>query len=160
MDKNFYFQVRKNWDYLHPLTKSLTLLDYQFEKLLLQFKQSSQRFLNKLNPKFLYWSPRGLAILYILFLAIFALDVFIPNQTLSYYLVAFFMHLIPNFILLILLLISWKNEKLGSLLFLLSYVILLIWSRSLFGIQTLLFSPLLIISLLFFLHTSLIRRRL
>lgn len=106
--------------------------------------------------KILYWAPRILGILYILFLAIFALDVFIPGETMSFYLIALFMHLIPNFVLLVLLLISWRNEKSGALLFAVSFTVLLFmfWDKNAFVMQLLLFSPLLIISLLFFIYTK------
>jgi hypothetical protein len=47
---------------------------------------------------FIYWLPRVSAILFILFISVFALDVFTePNWAL-----ALFMHLIPSFILIIL----------------------------------------------------------
>jgi hypothetical protein len=65
-----------------------------------------------------YWTPRILSILLISFLAIFAFDVFIPGQTVMYYVVALIIHLIPNFVLLGLLLLSWKYEKVGGILFL------------------------------------------
>lgn|SRR3989344_8718199 len=71
------------------------------------------------KKKAFYYLPRILAIIYILFLGIFALDVFIPNQTLGYYLIALFMHLIPNFILLIILAVAWIWERAGGGLFIL-----------------------------------------
>lgn len=67
-----------------------------------------------------YWLPRILGIVFILFLAIFALDVFIPGKTIPYYIVALFMHLIPNFVLAGMLFIAWKNEQIGGFLFLLA----------------------------------------
>lgn len=108
------------------------------------------------SKKIIYWLPRILSILYIGFLGLFALDVFIPNQTIGYYVVAFFMHLIPNFILAVFLVIAWKNEKVGALLFFAAFLILMVmfWSRSFIWTQFILFSPLLIISLLFALHSK------
>jgi hypothetical protein len=103
----------------------------------------------------LYWFPRVLAIFYIMFLAIFALDVFIPGQTLSYYLGALFMHLIPNFVLAAFLYWGWKNEKVGAALFLLAFLVMfaMFWDRSFIWLQFLLFSPLLLVSFLFWFHT-------
>ncbi len=64
--------------------------------------------------KFKFYLPRILAITFILFISIFALDAFSdPNWP-----VALFMHLIPSFILIAITLIAWKKEKLGGILFL------------------------------------------
>lgn len=76
---------------------------------------------------YLYWLPRILAITFALFLAIFALDVFIPGQPVMYYLTALTMHLLPNSIILGLLLVAWKFEKLGGILFILFGVISIIF---------------------------------
>ena len=54
----------------------------------------------------LKWTPRVLTILFILFMAIFALDVF-GEYSFPLILVALFMHLIPNFILIGVLLVAW-----------------------------------------------------
>ena len=77
----------------------------------------------KNREKILFWIPRVLSIVYIGFLALFALDVFQPGGTFGYYVVAFLMHLIPNFILLALLIVAWKYEIIGGILFLLSGII-------------------------------------
>ncbi|NER09636.1 hypothetical protein SAMN06265375_101850 [Muriicola jejuensis] len=71
----------------------------------------------KKKRKILYWSPRVLGILAILFISIFALDAFEPGLTLWQQLGAFLIHLIPSFVLLLLLLIAWKREMLGGILF-------------------------------------------
>ncbi len=106
------------------------------------------------NTDWLYWSPRILGILYIGFLAVFALDVFIPGQTLMYYLQALLIHLLPNFILAVVLLISWKYQKLGSLLFGISFLLCMLFfgKNGFFISQLLIFSPLLLISFLFFIY--------
>jgi hypothetical protein len=64
--------------------------------------------------KVLYWLPRILAIAYILFIAVFALDAFEEPQ----WLLALFFHLIPNYILILCTLIAWKHERVGGVLFL------------------------------------------
>jgi len=64
---------------------------------------------NQMNKaKILFWLPRILCIIAILFISLFALDAFQPDLTIWQQLEAFLMHLIPSFILLILLLIAWK----------------------------------------------------
>jgi hypothetical protein len=47
----------------------------------------------------------------------FALDAFTPGLTIWKQLAAFFMHLIPSFILLIFLLVAWKWELTGGIIF-------------------------------------------
>lgn len=67
--------------------------------------------------KFLYWTPRILGILFILFLMVFSLDVF--NEGLNFWqtISAFFMHNIPVLVLLISLIIFWKLEILTGIIF-------------------------------------------
>lgn len=70
-----------------------------------------------MRSKYLYWAPRILAILFIAFLSIFALDVFSKGYSSLELLVALFIHLIPSFVLLAILLIAWKWEKAGGIIF-------------------------------------------
>ena len=72
-----------------------------------------------------YWLPRILAILFVAFISMFALDVFGEPQ----WFLALLMHLIPSFILVTLTVIAWKYEQLGGLLFIVAGVFLLISSR-------------------------------
>lgn len=64
----------------------------------------------KKSTKVLYWSPRVLAILAILFVSLFALDAFHPGKPLTQQLADFLIHLIPSFVLLTVLLLAWKRE--------------------------------------------------
>jgi cytochrome b561 len=47
----------------------------------------------------------------------FAADAFSPELTIWQQLVAFFMHLIPSFILIALLIVAWKWELIGGVIF-------------------------------------------
>ncbi len=67
--------------------------------------------------KILFWLPRILCILAILFISLFALDAFQPNRSIWQQIGAFMMHLIPSFILLFLLLVAWKWEYIGGIIF-------------------------------------------
>jgi hypothetical protein len=69
--------------------------------------------------KTLFWSPRIICILAILFISIFALDAFSPGLSVWQQIGAFIMHLIPSMALAMLLVFSWKHEKWGGTLFLL-----------------------------------------
>ncbi len=67
--------------------------------------------------KFVYWTPRILSMIFILFLAMFSLDVFDMKLGFWETLLGLFMHNIPAFILLAVLLISWKHEIVGGIVF-------------------------------------------
>lgn len=71
----------------------------------------------KNSVKIIYWAPRILCILAILFISMFALDSFSPDKTIWQQLGAFFIHLIPSYILIALLIIAWKWEYIGGLIF-------------------------------------------
>lgn len=76
---------------------------------------------NKKHFRFVY-IPRTLAILYTMFISLFAFDVFI-EYTFPKVILALFMHLIPTFILLAALKLSWKYPSLGGLAFIILAVI-------------------------------------
>ncbi len=64
-----------------------------------------------------HWLPRIICILAILFISVFASDAFAPGLTTWQQLGAFAMHLIPSFILLVILIIAWKWELVGGIIF-------------------------------------------
>ena len=74
------------------------------------------------RKKLLRWIPRFLAIGGILFLGMFALDVFTDYDRVGEMLVAFFIHLIPSYLLIAATLIAWRWRTTGGLLFLLMSV--------------------------------------
>jgi len=73
----------------------------------------------KIN-KFIYWTPRILSILFILFLMLFSLDVFEPGLSAREIAIGLFMHNIPALILLVVLVVSWKHEIVGGVVFILA----------------------------------------
>jgi hypothetical protein len=62
------------------------------------------------------WAARILGILAIAFISLFALDVFSEGVGLGQKVVAFLLHMIPSFVLLIALIIAWKHELGGGIL--------------------------------------------
>ncbi len=74
--------------------------------------------MNKNLRSILLWTPRIAGILFILFLSLFALDVFDMGLGFWETLLALFMHLIPSIILTIALALAWKWEWVGALAFL------------------------------------------
>ncbi len=68
--------------------------------------------------KILYWAPRVICIVFILFVASFAFSVF--NEDLDTWdtLTALLKHLVPSFIFAVVLLFGWIWEWVGALVFL------------------------------------------
>lgn len=71
----------------------------------------------KISIRVIHWLPRIICILAILFVSLFAADAFEPGLTIWQQFGAFFIHLIPSFILLAFLIIAWKWEKFGGIIF-------------------------------------------
>ncbi len=71
----------------------------------------------KKSIKVFHWLPRIICILAILFISLFAADVFAPELTIWQQLGAFIIHLIPSFVLLAFLIVAWKWEYIGGIIF-------------------------------------------
>jgi len=82
-----------------------------------------------MNKKFLYWLPRILGILFAFFISIFALDSFWEGIPFSEAIVSFLIHLISTYIMIAVLLIAWKWELVGGILFILAGTSYLVWGR-------------------------------
>jgi len=70
----------------------------------------------KTSLKIIHWVPRIICILAILFVSMLALDSFDPRYTLWQQLRAFAIHLIPTYILILFLIVSWKWELIGGMM--------------------------------------------
>jgi hypothetical protein len=82
----------------------------------------------KNQNKLLFWTPRILGTIFVLFLMMFSLDIFQPGLTAWQIAVGLFMHNIPALLLLIVILISWKYEIVGGIVFILAgllYILML-----------------------------------
>jgi hypothetical protein len=73
--------------------------------------------MNKTLRQILFWTPRVAGILFVLFLSLFALDIFDMQLGFWQTIVGLFMHLIPSILLTIAIVIAWKYEWFGALLF-------------------------------------------
>lgn len=71
----------------------------------------------KTSIKVFHTLPRIICILVILFISLFATDAFAPGLTIWQQLGGFFNHLIPSFILLAILIVAWKWEFIGGIIF-------------------------------------------
>lgn len=67
-----------------------------------------------------FWLPRILGILFFAMISLFAFDVFEGNTPFNEKMLAFLIHLVPAFILVIQLLIAWKRPLPGGILFFLA----------------------------------------
>jgi len=77
--------------------------------------------------RFIYWTPRILSIVFIIFFALMSLDVMALELSLWESIVGLLMHNIPTIIMLIVLLIAWKYEIVGGIAYLLgglAYIIM------------------------------------
>jgi hypothetical protein len=67
--------------------------------------------------RLLFWSPRILAIAFAIFLSIFALDVFNESHGFWQTALALLIHLIPAAIVVAALIVAWRWEWTGAVLF-------------------------------------------
>ena len=99
----------------------------------------------------LYWTPRMLGMAFAIFLGIFAADELrAPGDTWVRAL-AFSMHLIPAAIILAALLLVWRREWIGAMLFPLLAVgyVAMTWGRLDWSAYAVIGGPLLLVGILF-----------
>ena len=102
----------------------------------------------------LFWTPRILCFLFVIFLSLFALDVFSENYGFWKTILALLIHLVPVYIIVIALVIAWRWEWIGTILFIALALVYPIMSRGRFhwsayvGIS----GPLVLIGVLFLLN--------
>ena len=75
--------------------------------------------------KIFYWLPRLLSIGFVLFLSVFALDVFSEYSGMQVIL-PLLIHLIPSFVLLGAVLLAWKFDLVGAVMFI-GFATLYVW---------------------------------
>ncbi len=105
--------------------------------------------MNTTTKQILYWSPRVLGILFAIFISLFALDVFGEGNSFGETMLALLIHLVPTFLIVIALIVAWRRERLGTILFAALMVAYLIMSR---GEGWIIAGPLLLIAMLFLLN--------
>lgn len=110
-----------------------------------------------MKSKILYWIPRVLAIISILFMAMFSLDVFGGNESFGMKLLGFLVHNIPVLILTAVLIVAWKWEIAGGILFILAFLTGTLFFHSFSGNpgSIVVIAPFLLIGILFILHSYL-----
>lgn len=84
--------------------------------------------MNRNAGRLLFWSPRVLSIAYGLFISIFALDVFEEGRGFWPTLAALVLHLIPTAMVVIALMLGWRWEWVGAVLFTVLAALYGVWS--------------------------------
>ncbi|HVP55820.1 MAG TPA: hypothetical protein VMU45_12585 [Candidatus Eisenbacteria bacterium] len=79
------------------------------------------------SKRLLYWTPRVLALAFILFLSIFATDVFSENLGFWQTVQDLAIHLIPSFVLLVVLVLAWRWEWIGAAAFAAAALLYVAW---------------------------------
>ncbi len=110
----------------------------------------------KLKPglQLLYWSPRVIGIIFSAFIMLFSLDVFQESKGFWETALAFLMHNIPVFVMVIILIVTWRWEWFGGILFsLLGFIYIgMAWGRFPFGTCAIISGLLFLIGGLFLLN--------
>lgn len=72
--------------------------------------------MTNVSKQVLFWAPRALSIAFILFISMFALDVFGEGRGFWQTAAALVMHLVPSFVLIAMLALAWRWEWIGVLI--------------------------------------------
>ena len=109
--------------------------------------------MNVLAKRLVFWAPRILCLLFAIFISLFALDVFGEGLGFWKTLLALVVHLIPTWILLIVLAVSWRREWIGAILFTALAVLYIVFFRGRFVwyVYLIMSGPLLLLGGLFLL---------
>lgn len=107
-----------------------------------------------MKAKTLYWFPRILTIIAILFMLMFSFDVFSGNEPFARKMLGFLIHNIPVLILIAVLIIAWKWEFIGGMLLVVAAVGggIFFYSFTKNTGSLIVMAPFLITGLLFILH--------
>ena len=99
----------------------------------------------------LYWAPRILSIIFAGFIGLFALDVFNEGHGFWETLLALAMHLIPTALIVIVTVLAWRWEWIGTLGFLGLgiWYLWLDWGRGNWAAYMLILGPLFLIAILY-----------
>jgi hypothetical protein len=110
--------------------------------------------MNTKTKRILFWTPRIICIVFAVFISLFALDVFAEGYGLLKTIIALLIHLIPTGIVVIALLISWRWEWVGAILFNALGVFYIVWTWGKFPWSTYLAmsGPLFLVGVLFLIN--------
>lgn len=100
----------------------------------------------------LFWAPRLLALLFALFISLFALDVFDEGLGLGGTILALSIHLLPTIAVLAVLVLAWRWEWVGAVAYFSLGILYLVvaWGRFHWSAYATITGPLFLIGLMFF----------
>ena len=99
----------------------------------------------------LFWTPRVLCILFAMLLSLFASDVFSEGFGFWRTILALLIHLVPVYIVVIALVIAWRWEWVGAILFIALALFYLVgsWGRFHWSAYLVISGPLVLLGVLF-----------
>lgn len=100
------------------------------------------------------WAARVIAIIYIVFISIFAFDVFGGDEGIGRILIRFLICLIPSIVLAVILVFAWRCEKIGGALFIVAGIVFTIFFNTYKDIMTFLIisGPVFLVGILFLIN--------
>ncbi len=108
--------------------------------------------MNPLSKKLIFWTPRVLCILFAAFISLFAFDVFDEGRSLGEILLALLIHLVPTGLVLLALILSWRREWVGAVLFSALGILYLIMAWGKISWILTISGPLFLVALLFLIN--------
>jgi hypothetical protein len=103
-------------------------------------------------PVIIRWTARIMSIVFAAFLSLFALDIFNEGNDFWNTALGLFMHLIPSFLVLLVLIISWRKEWIGGIVYFILGIAYLVtaWGKFDWSAYALIAGPLFVLGILFF----------
>ncbi len=98
---------------------------------------------------FLHWTPRVLGILFAIYISLFAFDVFGQGTGFFKTLLAFLIHMIPAFLIIAILVLSWKWPLTGGIGFTLLGFAYIHWASRNNEVYALIYIPIILTGVLF-----------
>jgi hypothetical protein len=107
--------------------------------------------MNTISKQTLFWTPRILCILFALFMSLFALDVFGEGRGFWETVIALHIHLIPVYVVGIVLTVAWRWEWVGAVGFVGLAVLYVVWAWGRFPLANyiIMAGPLVVVAVLF-----------
>jgi hypothetical protein len=104
--------------------------------------------------RFVFWAPRILCIIFAILISALALDVFGEGYGFWKTIAALLIHLIPTYIVIAVLLVSWRWECVGAVLFtaLAVLYVFMAWGAFPFVTYVTISGPLLLVGILFYVN--------
>jgi len=102
----------------------------------------------------LFWAPRILCLMFALFISLFSLDVFGEGYGFWKTILALLMHLRPTAIILLVLVISWRWEWVGGIVYIILGLLYIVMTRGHFAwlVYLAMSGPLFLIGVLFLIN--------